>query len=78
MQRRLEEVQSEKERLHDDLIAAEIKLDRLRSSTIVAIQTKSGETEEANPDQLCPAHPKEVPQMLGHQLRQSATIGSLY
>jgi len=54
MQQRLEEVQSEKEQLHDDLIAAEIKLDRLRSGTVAAMQTKSGAKEEADTDQLCP------------------------
>ncbi|OAX40089.1 hypothetical protein K503DRAFT_25017 [Rhizopogon vinicolor AM-OR11-026] len=54
MQQRLEEVQSEKEQLHDDLIAAEIKLDRLRSGTVAAMQTNIGGKEEANVDQLCP------------------------
>ncbi|KAG1771722.1 BRE1 E3 ubiquitin ligase-domain-containing protein [Suillus occidentalis] len=54
LQQRLDEVQSEKGQLHDDLIAAEIKLDRMQSSTVAAIQTKGGTKEEANPDQPCP------------------------
>ena len=54
MQQRLEEVRSEKEQLHDNLIAAEIKIDRLQSGTVAAMQTKFGEKEEANTDQPCP------------------------
>ncbi|KAG0695705.1 BRE1 E3 ubiquitin ligase-domain-containing protein [Suillus ampliporus] len=54
MQQRLDEVQSEKEQLHDDLIATEIKLDRMRSGTVVAMQTKGGAQEETHPDQPCP------------------------
>ncbi|KAG1809354.1 BRE1-domain-containing protein [Suillus subaureus] len=55
LQQRLDEVQSEKEQLHDDLIAAEIKLDRMQSGTVAAMQTKGGAKDEANPDQSCPA-----------------------
>ncbi|KAG1729215.1 uncharacterized protein EDB91DRAFT_817319 [Suillus paluster] len=54
MQRRLDDVQSEKEQLHDDLIAAEIKLDRMRSGTVAAMQTKGGAKEDANLDQPPP------------------------
>lgn len=63
MQQRLEEAQSEKEQLHDSLIAAEIKLDRLRSGTVVAMQTKFGTNEETAQDQLCPQ--EETTQNLG-------------
>ncbi|KAG1776925.1 BRE1 E3 ubiquitin ligase-domain-containing protein [Suillus placidus] len=54
LQQRLDEVQSEKEQLHDDLIAAEIKLDRMQSGTVAAMQRKGGAKEEANLDQPCP------------------------
>ncbi|KAG1746177.1 BRE1 E3 ubiquitin ligase-domain-containing protein [Suillus lakei] len=54
MQQRLDEVQSEKEQLHDNLIAAEIKLDRMQSGTVAAMQAKGGAKEETNPDQPCP------------------------
>ncbi|KAG2079213.1 BRE1-domain-containing protein [Suillus decipiens] len=75
LQQRLNEVQSEKEQLHDDLIAAEIKLDRMQSGTVAAMQTKGGAKEEANPDQPClaegstPNHSSSTPpppQMNGH------------
>jgi E3 ubiquitin-protein ligase BRE1 len=55
LQQRLDEVQSEKEQLHDDLIAAEIKLDRMQSGTVAAMQTKGGAKEEVNLDQPFPA-----------------------
>ncbi|KAG1865769.1 BRE1 E3 ubiquitin ligase-domain-containing protein [Suillus subalutaceus] len=55
LQQRLDEVQSEKEQLHDDLIAAEIKLDRMQSGTVAAMQTKGGAKDEASQDQPCPA-----------------------
>lgn len=54
MQQKLGEVQSEKEQLHDDLIALEIKLDRTQSGTVAAMQAKGGAKEEAHSDQPCP------------------------
>ncbi|KAG1799697.1 BRE1 E3 ubiquitin ligase-domain-containing protein [Suillus plorans] len=55
LQQRLDEVQSEKEQLHDDLVAVEIKLDRMQSGTVAAMKTKGGVKEDANSDQPCPA-----------------------
>ncbi|KAG2354897.1 BRE1 E3 ubiquitin ligase-domain-containing protein [Suillus spraguei] len=75
LQQRLNEVQLEKEQLHDDLIAAEIKLDRMQSGTVAAMQTKGGAKEEANQDQPClaegstPNHSSSTPpppQINGH------------
>jgi hypothetical protein len=65
MRRKLHETESQNEKLHSDLIAAEIRVDRLQSPTVLAMQAHAAvEKEEPKseekveePEQKLPSPP---------------------
>jgi E3 ubiquitin-protein ligase BRE1 len=46
MRKKLHESESQKKQYHADLVAAESRADRLRSSTVLAMQARSSETKK--------------------------------
>lgn len=46
MRKRLEEVEADRARCQEELSAAEIRVDRLRSSTVTAMQAQSSSPKE--------------------------------
>ncbi|KAH7888505.1 BRE1 E3 ubiquitin ligase-domain-containing protein [Phlebopus sp. FC_14] len=86
IRKKLEEAESERERYHEELAAAEMRIDRLQSSAVAAMQTRphpgndASVEEESQPDRGSSQNPSGSPphpQINGHDHGPPGDIESL-
>jgi len=58
MRKKLHESESQKKQYHADLVAAESRADRLRSSTVLAMQGRSSETKKESAEEAEESKPE--------------------